>query len=100
MNHTHTVTVLVDKPIGVISSQAPEVAYFTQAYLYNIKISKSVSHSAKRTLPKVSKYLQYNCYNSAMHTKQPAPLLSNVFDVQNKIKNSLYNMIPLVSFIF
>ena len=86
MNHTHTVTVLEDKPIGVISSQAPEVAYFTQAYLYNIKISKSVSHSAKRTLPKMSKYLQYNCYNSAMHTKQPAPLLSNV--LMYRIKNN------------
>ena len=58
MNLTHSVIVMVDKPTGVISSQTPEVTYFMQAYLYNIKISKTVSHSANKTLPKMSKCLQ------------------------------------------
>ena len=48
MNLTHSIIVLADKPIGVISSQAPEVTYFMQAYLYDTKISESVKATQQR----------------------------------------------------
>jgi hypothetical protein len=107
MNLTHSVIVLVDTPIGVISRQAPEVTYFMQVYLYNIKIFKSVSHSAKRTLPKNVQVFATKLLKQCYAYKRACSTVVQCFDVQNnKIKIIiikkiiiLFDMIPLVSFI-